>query len=105
TRGCLRNAVTAEQWWLINGGLTSPRSTALLKAYSHVARASFGRDEATFETAYTALKRINRTYVPAGPWHLTLASRLIGYRSAEALAFRYRRTKHSLKALVSLADR
>lgn len=93
TQGCLRNALTIQEWWLQNGGLSDSRTKALLRAYSHIARSSFGRDDATFEAAYASLKRLNPTYVPGGPWHLALASRLVGYRSAEALAMHYRRAK------------
>jgi len=93
TRGCLRNALTTEERWLKAGRLTTARRDALLQVYSQVARGSFGRDDATFEMAYASLKRLDPAYVPVGPWHLALASRLVGYRSAEALAIQYRRAK------------
>jgi GT2 family glycosyltransferase len=103
TRGCLRNAVTVEEWWTHNGGVTGARKAALLRVYGQVARASFGRDDATFEVAYAALERLAPGYVPMQPWHLALAARLVGYRSAEALAMRYRGVKRALHAVVPLA--
>jgi glycosyltransferase involved in cell wall biosynthesis len=105
TRGCLRNAVMADEWWSGRGGLTPPRSAALLHAYGYVARASYGRDAATFDTAYMALERMQPGYTPAHPWHLALASRVVGYKSAEALAVRYRHAKQTVRAAVELAHR
>jgi len=103
TRGCLRNAVSVEEWWTHGGGVTGAREAALLRVYGQVARASFGRDDATFEVAYAALERLAPGYVPAQPRHLALAARLVGYRSAEALAVRYRGLKRALHAIVPLA--
>jgi GT2 family glycosyltransferase len=105
TRGCLRNAVMVEQRWRRDRGLTQPRRAALVRVYAQVARASFGRDADTFETAFATLTRLQPGYTPAGPWHLALASRMVGYRSAEAMAVRYRRAKHSLRAALQLAVR
>jgi GT2 family glycosyltransferase len=105
TRGCLRNAVTVEQWWTQSGGLGGERTATLLRVYGQVARASFGRDAASFEQAYAALNRLDPGYVPANPWHLALASRLVGYRSAEAIAVRYRQAKRAVKTVVPLTPR
>jgi glycosyltransferase involved in cell wall biosynthesis len=105
TRGCLRNARTVEECWKRNGGLDDARTAALLRSYGHVARASFGRDNSTFEAAYCALNRLDPSYVPTGPWQLALASRLFGYRSAEALAVRYRRAKRTMKSIVQVVER
>jgi GT2 family glycosyltransferase len=105
TRGCLRNAITVEEWWGRGGGLTRTRSAALLQVYGQVARASYGRDETTFETAYAALERLQPGYAPARPWHLALASRVVGYKSAEALAVHYRHAKRTLKDAVQRANR
>ncbi|MBV9892951.1 MAG: glycosyltransferase family 2 protein [Chloroflexi bacterium] len=91
-QGCLRNAMMVE------AHLTPRRRAAVLKAYSYVARASFGRDQTTFDVAYAALQRLQPGYVPSGPWPLAVTSRVVGYRSAEALAFTYRRVKRSVLA-------
>jgi glycosyltransferase involved in cell wall biosynthesis len=99
TRDCLHNATGVESWWASRGGLSRERHAALLKVYGQVARASFGTDPATFETAVAALERLQPGYAPASPRHLALASRLVGYRRAEAVALRYRRAKHAVKRL------
>jgi glycosyltransferase involved in cell wall biosynthesis len=105
TLGCLSNAVAAEHWWRRDGGLTTTRSAALVRAYEQVARASFGRDATTFEAAYVALERLRPGYAPAHPWHLALAARVVGYRSAEALAVHYRRAKRTLRDAAQRAHR
>lgn len=104
-RGCLRNAVTVEERWCRDGGLSQPRLAALVRVYAQVARGSFGRDAQTFEDAFAALLRLKPDYTPAGPWHLALASRVVGYRSAEAMAVRYRQAKRTLKTALQLASR
>lgn len=93
TRDCLRNAQSVEQWWAQRGGLTSDHCQALVRVYGQVARASFGTDMQVFESAYAALERLQPGYAPAQPWHLAWTSRLVGYRSAESIAVRYRRAK------------
>jgi glycosyltransferase involved in cell wall biosynthesis len=96
-RDCLRSTSEVEQWWRDRGLLTPQRIRALLHAYGIVARASFDRDAATFESAYAALERLQPGYVPAFPRHLAIASRVLGYRRAEAAAVWYRRVKESLR--------
>jgi glycosyltransferase involved in cell wall biosynthesis len=96
TRDCFRNALDIDAWWRQHGGLTKPRGDALLKVYGQVARASFRTDAATFEAAYAALRSLQPGYTPAHPWHLALASHVIGYRRAEALAVHYRRVKQTI---------
>jgi hypothetical protein len=78
---------------------------ALVQTYGFVARSSFGKDAPTFETAYVALERLEPGYVPASPRHLTLASRLLGYRRAEAAAVWYRRAKRAVRAGALLGQR
>jgi glycosyltransferase involved in cell wall biosynthesis len=97
TRGCMHNAVMLEQRWASVDGWTEPRRAALLKVYGQVARASFARDDETFETVYTALHRLQPRYTPPGPPALTLMSRLVGYRSAEAIAVHYRNARTRLR--------
>jgi glycosyltransferase involved in cell wall biosynthesis len=104
-RGCLRNADSIEERWRQYRSLSPTRVRALLQAYGQVARASFGRDATTFEAAVAALERLQPGYVPACPWPLAVTSRLVGYRSAEALAFRYRRVKQTVKRALPLAER
>jgi glycosyltransferase involved in cell wall biosynthesis len=105
SRGCLRNASTLQEWWRNHGGLSRERRAALVSVYAQVARGSFGRDNATFEAAYGALKELDPHFTP-GPWQLALASKIVGYRSAEALAWRYRGAKRRVvRALPALERR
>jgi GT2 family glycosyltransferase len=104
-RGCLRNAIGMEAWWRAHGGLTLERSDALLKVYGQVARRSFAHDEATFEAAYAALRRLDPNFTSPGPWQLVLASKVLGYRSAEAIALRYRRAKRTVTRALQAAQR
>ena len=90
---CLTNAMQVEQWWQQHGGITEPRRRALVHVYGSVARGSFRRDPPTFESAYQTLERLQPGYTPETPWHLALASRLVGYRHAEAFAWAWRRVK------------
>ncbi len=103
SRGCLRNATLLEDRWHQRSTLTPAQLETLLKAYGYVARASFEHDTATFDTAYAAMDRLRPGYIPLHPWHLSLTSRLVGYRSAEAIAVRYRRTKETFKQAVRTA--
>jgi glycosyltransferase involved in cell wall biosynthesis len=101
TRDCLRNAVDVEAWWREHGGLTADRRAALLQVYGHIARTSFGHDPPIFEHALAALEQLQPGYAPDRPWHLAVASRVMGYRRAEALAVHYRGAKHRLRHLLA----
>jgi hypothetical protein len=105
TRGCLRNATTMEWAWMSRGKLSTAQADALVRVYGQVARASFARDMPTFEIAYAALRRLQPGYMPTEPWHLALASRVVGYRSAEALAVQYRRAKQTIARVVQPSTR
>jgi glycosyltransferase involved in cell wall biosynthesis len=97
-RDRLHNAASVENWWSCRQQLTPARVGALVKVYGQVARDTFGCDEKSFESALSALERLHPGYVPAAPWHLALASRLFGYRRAEALAVHYRQAKSIIHA-------
>lgn len=98
-RNCLQNAYEVEQWWALNGGISDARRAALVKVHGYVARASFAPDRATFDAAAATLQRLQPGYVPHHPWHLALASRVVGYRRAEHLALWYRRGRRWLLRL------
>jgi glycosyltransferase involved in cell wall biosynthesis len=100
----LRNAKSVEAWWVSKRQLTPARVEALVTVYGQVARDCFQRDGATFEAALRSLERLRPGYVPTQPWHLSLASRLVGYRRAEALAVRYRHAKRVLRSALGAAD-
>ncbi len=98
-RDCFINAVEIEAWWRSNGGVEENRLKALLKVYGYVARASFEKDHPLFEEARLALERLQPGYIPASPKFLAIASKFLGYRQAEWLALKYRRTKATLRRL------
>lgn len=106
-RDCFHNACEVEQWWALNGGITDNRRAALVKVHGYVARASFVSDRATFDEAVAALQRLQPGYVPRRPWHLALASRVVGYRQAEHLAWWYRRGRQwfARRAMVTPSER
>jgi glycosyltransferase involved in cell wall biosynthesis len=96
---CLRSAQEVEEWFQEHGGITVKRRAALIKVFEQVARATYENNPDTFEVAFEALERLSPGgYVPSHPKHLALASKIIGYRSAEALSATYRKSKALLKA-------
>ena len=96
---CLRSARDVEEWFQEHGGITVKRRAALIKVFEQVARATYENNPDTFEVAFEALERLSPGgYVPSHPKHLALASKIIGYRSAEALSATYRKSKALLKA-------
>jgi glycosyltransferase involved in cell wall biosynthesis len=96
---CFRSAREVEEWFQGHGGITAKRRAALIKVFEQVARATYDNNPDTFEAAFEALERLSPGgYVPSQPKHLALASKIVGYRSAEALAVTYRKSKALLKA-------
>lgn len=96
---CLRSAQEVEEWFQEHGGITVKRRAALIKVFEQVARATYENNPDMFEVAFEALERLSPGgYVPSHPKHLALASKIIGYRSAEALSATYRKSKALLKA-------
>jgi glycosyltransferase involved in cell wall biosynthesis len=83
TRDCFRNAFEIEEWWRRHGGINEDRKAALLKAYGYVSRATFRNDKGAFNLVYGHIKRLNPRYIPDGPLHFKLMSRIFGYRAAE----------------------
>ncbi|UCC94931.1 MAG: glycosyltransferase [Candidatus Omnitrophota bacterium] len=92
-RDCFKNACEIEERWRNCGGINRERKGALVKVYGYIARASFKNDPDTFEITYQALERLSPGYRPEKPRHLRLASKLLGYRKAETLAYWYRKMK------------
>jgi len=96
---CFQSAREVEEWFLKHGGITAKRRAALIKVFEQVARATYENTPDTFEAAYEALERLSPGgYTPSHPKHLALASKIVGYRRAEALAVTYRKGKALLKA-------
>jgi glycosyltransferase involved in cell wall biosynthesis len=90
------NAREVEAWWEEHGGLTRERKQAVITVLSYVARASYEYDASMFEAACSRLEHLRPGFVPDAPRQLAVASRLVGYRRAEALALAYRRVKGAL---------
>ena len=96
---CFRNACEVEGWFQKHGGITDKRRVALIRVFEQVARSTYDSNPDMFETALVALERLSPGgYVPSHPKHLALASKIVGYRRAEALAVTYRKSKALLKA-------
>jgi glycosyltransferase involved in cell wall biosynthesis len=102
---CLRNACEIEDWFQKHGGLTAKRCAALIWIIEQVARASYENHPEMFETACAALDRLSPGYTPSEPRHLALASKIVGYRRAEALAATYRKGKALLKTPAAIRRR
>lgn len=96
---CFRNACEVEEWFHNHGGLTDKRRTALIRVFEQVARATYANNPPTFEAAYGALNRLSPGgYTPSHPKRLAFAAKIVGYRRAEKLALKYRKSKALLKA-------
>jgi glycosyltransferase involved in cell wall biosynthesis len=95
-RDVFRNARDVEQWWRENGGLNEAREEALVTSYQYVARSMYRRDDAAFDAAWRALEMIRPGFCPTAPRALGLVSRVVGYRQAEEVAYRYRQVKRFL---------
>ena len=86
TRDVFTNASEVMDEWLAAGELDPDRRGILAGIFAGVARTSAGRDEVLFEAA---IARVNATvpgYVPGAPRALSVASRILGLRSAARLA-------------------
>jgi hypothetical protein len=92
-RCCLVNDALLEKFCVKDGTLDAPARDVLLANYLEIARNSCVRFPALFDEACAALERLAPGFIPARPRLLAWASRLFGYRRAEALAFNYRRLK------------
>ena len=95
---CFRNACETEEWFQKHGGLTPRRCAALVWVFEQVARSVYETDPDLFEAAYAALERLSPGgYKPSYPKRLAFASKIVGYRHAEAIAATYRKSKALLK--------
>ncbi|QIR40492.1 glycosyltransferase [Tolypothrix sp. PCC 7910] len=91
---CFNNACQVEEFWKVNGGITSERQATLEQVYGGVARFFFEHDRPTFYEALAKIHALNPNYLPAGPRSLRQLSKLFGYEQAEAIALNYRRLKN-----------
>lgn len=99
-RECFANARSVEALWQAHDRLAAEHRQALLHAYFYAARASYAKDNETFNAAAAALARLQPGFLPPGPAGLRQLSRWIGYRNAEGAALRYRWIKGGFKRLL-----
>ena len=92
-RDVFNNTQQVHRIWQDRGTLTPAREQALLDSYFFVARASYRRDSTDFEAALQSIEALRPSAIPRTPRHLGWLSRVVGYRRAEAIAFRYRQAK------------
>jgi hypothetical protein len=89
---CVRNAQFVEYEIGRTSGLQPEDIEPLVEAY-HIAARYFGEhDWERFESLVAHIETLQPGFRPRGPRRLRLASLLVGYRNAEKLALRYRRT-------------
>ena len=93
---CLRNDLALENSCTERGALDAAARNVLLTNYLEIARNSCVRFPAVFEEAHAALERLAPGFIPARPRSLSWASRVLGYRRAEVLAYFCRRLKKFL---------
>ena len=94
--GCVRNARTAERYWLDREGLTSPRAKVITDVYYMAARYLSEHDLAAFRQIVKDIDRVSPHFMPEGPPALRILTRVLGYPRAERCAFQYRRFKRSV---------
>lgn len=92
-RDIYNNAKEVEQIWRNQGGLTKECKDALLFVYGYLGRATFKKDQEMFELVLKKLKELTPRYIPKKPKHLRLVSQIVGYRTAEHIAWWYRKMK------------
>lgn len=94
--GCVRNGRLAESRWRSTSRLTLARRQLLVSIYVAAARQFFDTDRCRFEELVAVCETLLPGFIPPGPWHLRLLSRVIGYTKAESVAATYRRMKREL---------
>jgi glycosyltransferase involved in cell wall biosynthesis len=95
--GCLRNVAMVETYWRETSGLTVNRARVLAEGYYRATRYYADVCPRRFSELSDKLDELTGRFTPSGPWHMRLASRLIGYRRTELLASRYRGFKRWLR--------
>jgi hypothetical protein len=92
-RGCVENAVWAQEYWERHGGLTPPRRAALSEAYAFAARQLAQVDRESFGRAAARGKALGPEFTRHLPARLRWLSRIIGYTRAESIASGWRRVR------------
>jgi len=103
SRNCFKNAETVLYWLEINNQLDNLAKQRLIAAYSFVARSIYRHDILTFERVLERLNYLSPDgkYIPFGPRHLRIVTKLFGYRNAELVASIY----HQLRSFIPSSNR
>ena len=92
-------AFQVEAIWRREGELTSARRDALLRRLGKTTRVLYELDRPAFIRVYQRMQALDPGYLPETPRSLRLASRLLGYPRAEALALVARRCRGVLRGM------
>lgn len=90
---CYRNATELHDRWLRAGTLDDARKRGLVRVFGYVARSMFAVDRARFDEVLERIATIDARYLPEAPRTLRMLSSVVGYRSAEHVAFWWRHMK------------
>jgi len=92
-RGCVANAVWAQEYWEAHGGLTSERRAVLSEAYAFAARQLAPVDQESFEHAAARGTALGPEFTRHLPARVRWLARIVGYHRAESIASRWRRVR------------
>jgi glycosyltransferase involved in cell wall biosynthesis len=98
--GCVRNARMVERYWHSKQALTILQINVLTNIYFQATRHFAGYDWTAFEAMMQQIEQLNPQFLPPAPRMLRMMSRVVGYRRAEKLAWRYRHIKANVNALL-----
>lgn len=96
-RGCIDNALWAQEYWEQHGGLSPARRAALSEAYAFAARQLATVDRASFERAAEHGTALGRDFLRQLPARVRWLSRIVGYPRAESIASSWRRVRRIRK--------
>jgi len=96
-RDWAEDAFQVETIWRQEGELTSARRVALLRRLGKTTRVLYELDRPAFWRVCRRILALDPNYIPDSPRSLRLASRLLGYPRAEALAYFARRSRNLLR--------
>jgi len=96
-RDWAEDAFQVEAIWRQEGELTSARKDALLRRLGKTTRVLYELDRPAFWRVCQRIQALYPNYIPETPRSLRLASRLLGYPRAEALACFARRGRNLLR--------
>ncbi len=96
-RDWAEDAFQVEALWRKEGELTGEKKRALLRRLGKTTRVLYELDRPAFRKVCQRILSLDPRYIPEAPRSLRLASRMIGYPRAEALAFVARGCRNVLR--------